>query len=378
MVWNTPGSGGPDRDQHGVGQGGSQRKGNRGWRLILQPKSSGEGVIWRWIIIVAALILCASSIHVVPEQQQGVVLRFGRFNALLPPGVALTWPWPIESVTKINTAAFKTYRAELPLLTSDENIVYVTVNAQYQINDPRQYLFACRDPERIFEQTVHSVVREQVGHSSWSRIFKERSLLAATAKEQLQNALQSYQTGLVVSDLTLINPRPPDVLKSAFEGVDLANQARDRSISEAQAYAANVVPQARGRAESIRVCALTEKSTAIARAQGEAERFSLLAASVADAPALARQRLWFETMEQVLKENHTIINSDGHANVSIAVQANSPRVSLSPQPSPQPDPARTPSSDRLVESAPPPRSSPEPVRNPERQPRTRGRQENPL
>lgn len=370
MVWNTPGSG-PDRNRQGARQAESQRQGSGGWRSIIGPNFSGEGMIRRWIIIVAVLIVAASSIHVIQEQQQGVVLRFGRFSALLPPGIAVTWPWPIDSVTKINANALRTYRAELSLLTADESSLFLTVNVQYQIGDPRQYLFASRNADQILEQIVHSVVREQVGHSPWSRLFKERSMLAATIKENLQAALKSYQTGLVVSDVTFADLRPPDALKAAVDAVDDATGARERAMSEANAYAADVLPRARGRAESIRVRAQADKLATISQAQGEAERFSLVAQAYKDDPALTRQRLWYETMEQVLKQNHKIITSDGRNPVSITYQVNPTQSSAATPPlSQQPLVQALPhSSDVLVEPSAPIKSSPEPLRNPERQPR---------
>ena len=374
MVWNTPGSG-PDRNRQGARQAGSQRQSNGGWRSMIQPHFSGEGLIRRWIIIVAVLIVAASSIHVIQEQQQGVVLRFGRLSALLPPGIAVTWPWPIESVTKINATALKTYRAELSLLTADESSVLLTVNVQYQIGDPRQYLFASRNADQILEQIVHSVVREQVGHSPWSRLFQQPSVLAASAKENLQAALKSYQTGLVVSDLTFANLRPPDALKAAFDAVDDASGARARAMSEANAYAADVIPQARGRAESIRVRAQADKLATISQAQGQAERFSLVAKTDKDDPVLTRQRLWYETMEQVLKQNHKIINSDGRNSVSITYQINPIQLSAATPPVSQPAlvQALPRSSEALAEPSVPIKASPEPLRNPERQPRASGR-----
>jgi membrane protease subunit HflK len=156
-----------------------------------------------------------------------------------------------------------------------------------------------------------SVVREQVGRSTLDTVLGARGALAALARTQLQQSLDAYRTGLVVTELNLPNARPPEEVKPAFDDVNSAQQDKDRLTSEAQAYAAKIVPEARGEAARTRTVADGYKTAAIARATGDAQRFSLLVEQARNAPDVTRKRLWLETIEEVLARNRKIIGGDG-------------------------------------------------------------------
>ncbi len=136
------------------------------------------------------------------------------------------------------------------MLTRDENIVNVGLNVQYRVDDPRAQKFGTVDADQVLQQAAQSAVREQVGRSDLNSVLNNRGPLATASRERLQAALTAYNTGLVVTGLTLPNARPPDEVKPAFDEVNGAQQVRERLINEAQAYAAKVVPEARGRAAS--------------------------------------------------------------------------------------------------------------------------------
>lgn len=323
MAWNKPGDGGPDnppripRKPSGGGGGG---------RNPLDGLLSKMGGIFdggsplRWVAILVALWLLFSSFVLVAEQQRGVVLRFGQFSRIMQPGPSFKLPWPIEQVTKVNATEINTFDTTVPVLTSDENLVDVQINVQYRIGDPKRYLFGTRDADKVLEQAALSTVREQVGRATLDTVLGARNALAVSAKDQLQKSLEAYRTGLVVTELNLQNARPPDEVKPAFDDVNSASQDRDRVISESRAYAARVVPEARGQAAGIRTAAEGYKTAKVARATGDSQRFSLLVDEYKSAPDVTRKRLWLETVQEVLTENRKIIGGDSRQLIYVPMQ----------------------------------------------------------
>ncbi len=310
MAWNIPG-GGSGKD----GRNPRQRKPEGFLDRLLQPLrglSGGDGAgLGRWIAIAAVLWLAFNCFVLIAEQQRGVVLRFGQLSRVMQPGPHFKWPWPVERVLKVNATQIKTFSVTVPVLTSDENIVSVEVNVQYRVADPELYLFGTRDADKVLEQATLSAVREQVGRSDLDTVLSARAALSVSAKQRLESALKAYDTGLAVTELNLPNARPPEEVKPAFDDVNSAQQDKDRLTSEAQAYAAKIVPEARGQAARVRTVAEGYRSASIARATGDAERFSLLLDQYKLAPEVTRKRLWLETVQQVLSENRKVIGGDG-------------------------------------------------------------------
>ena len=320
MVWNTPGKGGDSPDNRpnpwpprrpNRGGGGLDGLMERLRGLFGGNGNGSAGGIGRWVLLAVALLVLLSSFQLIGEQQRGVVLRFGQFSRVMQPGPNLKWPWPVERVVKVNATQIKTFSNTVPVLTRDENIVNVAMNVQYRVGDPRMYLFGSRDPDRMLEQVAQSVVREQVGRSDLDTVLGARGPLSVSASQQLQASLDAYRTGLVVTELNLPDARPPQQVKPAFDDVNSAQQDKERLISESRAYAAKVVPEARGQAARVRTVAEGYKTAEIARATGDAERFSLLVAQYKDAPEVTRKRLWLETVQDVLARNRKIVGGDG-------------------------------------------------------------------
>jgi membrane protease subunit HflK len=315
MAWNTPGS-----DTPGSGPGGRppRRRGTDGnpldavidqLRGLFGGGNGGSG-IGRWVLLAIGLWLAFNCFVLVTEQQRGVVLRFGEVSRVLQPGPHFKLPWPVETVAKVNATAIKTFSTNVPVLTADENIVQVDINVQYRVSDPQQYLFGTRDADAMLQQAALSTVREQVGRSTLDTVLGARGALAVSAREQLQASLEAYRTGLVVTEMNLPNARPPEEVKPAFDDVNSAQQDQDRLISEAQAYAAQVVPEARGQAARVRTTAEGYQAAVVAQAQGNADRFSMLVDEYQDAPQVTRKRLWLETVEEVLAGNRKIVGGD--------------------------------------------------------------------
>lgn len=327
MAWNTPGKGNSNDSSSGDGSGGNRnswkpRRGGRGGggggfddildrlRGAFGGMGGGSGSPLRWVAVVFGLWLIFSSFILVTEQERGVVLRFGKFDRILDPGPGFKLPWPIETVQKVNATEIKTYGTRVPVLTSDENIVEVEINVQYRIGNPRQFLFGTFDSIKVLEEATLSSVREQVGRSQLDTVLGARDALAVAARTRLQRSLEAYRTGLVVTELNLQNARPPEEVKPAFDDVNSAQQDKDRLISEARAYAAKIVPEARGEAARTRTVAEGYKTASIARATGDATRFSLLLQQYRGAPEVTRKRLWLETVQEVLAQNRKLVGGD--------------------------------------------------------------------
>ncbi len=342
MAWNTPGGkggDGPDDNRRGSwkprgGNGGGGWGGFPGG-LPGPLRDLIDGGVWRWVLGAVVLLLLFSSFQLIGEQQRGVVLRFGQFSRILQPGPNFKLPWPIESVAKVNATQIKTFSSNVPVLTRDENIVNVSLNVQYRVDEAYLYLFGAVDADQVLEQSAQSAVREQVGRADLNAVLNNRGPLAIAAEERLQAALKAYNTGLSVTGLTLPDARPPEEVKPAFDEVNGAQQVKERLINEAQAYAAKVVPEARGQASRARTTAEGYKQAMVARADGDARRFSLLQAEYKNAPEVTRKRLWLETVQQVLSENRKVIGGDGRQLIYVPMPADVGKTSANPQLTPE-------------------------------------------
>ncbi len=335
MAWNTPGSDNPG----GSAGGRPPRRGTDGnpldaiidqLRGLFGGGDGGGANIGRWVLLAVGLWLAFNCFVLVTEQQRGVVLRFGEVSRVLQPGPHFKLPWPIETVTKVNATAIKTFSTSVPVLTADENIVQVDINVQYRVSDPVKYLFGTRDADAVLQQAALSTVREQVGRSTLDVVLGARGALATSARQQLQASLEAYRTGLVVTEMNLPNARPPEEVKPAFDDVNSAQQDQDRLISEAQAYAAQVVPEARGQAARIRTTAEGYQAAVVAQAQGNADRFSMLVEEYRDAPQVTRKRLWLETVEEVLAGNRKVVGGDSRQLIYVPMESQGNASSAQP------------------------------------------------
>ena len=331
MAWNIPGKNKDNEtpDQRGSGDDGSRNpwppkrrgsggggRGNGGGfdRVLDQLRGifgGGGGSPLRWIIIGLVVILLLNCFVLVGEQQRGVVLRFGQAARVMQPGPNLKLPWPIETVTKVDATTVQSFSSTVPVLTSDENIVTVSYNVQYRVGDPVQYLYGTRNAREVLEQTAVSAVREQIGRANLDAALNARGPLSSAAQTALQASLDAYRTGLSVTELNLQDARPPEEVKPAFDEVNSAQQMNERLINEARAHAAKIVPEARGEAARMRAVAEGYKTAAVARATGDATRFSLLVDAYRGAPEVTRKRLWLDAVQDVLAANRTVVGGDG-------------------------------------------------------------------
>lgn len=369
MAWNIPGKNNSGGTGGGNGRGPWKPRGGGGGafdglleqlRNLFGGGRGGGGNPLRWAAVAVGAFLLFSSFVLVGEQQLGVVLRFGQAVRVMSPGPNLKLPWPLERVNKVNATEIKTFTNTVPVLTRDENIVIVSLNVQYRVGDAQLYLFGTRDAERVLEQVAQGVVREQVGRSDLDTVLGARGPLSALASKQLQDSLDIYRTGLVVTELNLQDARPPEEVKPAFDEVNSAQQVQESLVNEARAYAARIVPEARGEASRTRTVAEGYKTATIARATGDAVRFSLLLDQYRNAPEVTRKRLWLETVSDVLADNRTIVGGDGRQLIYVPMaQEGSGGSSSSSSPQVVPADVLAPT----VTSEPPrPRNPPRPVR----------------
>ncbi len=324
MAWNIPGknnSGGPDKRDRKPWKPGAGNGGFDGLMARVTGLFDGGGGASRWILIAAVLWLAFNCFVLITEQQRGVVLRFGQVSRVLQPGPHLKLPWPIERVTKVNATQSQAFGDSVPVLTRDGNMVTVELNVQYRVADPKLFLFGTRDARQVLEQAALSAVREQVGRSDLDTVLGARGALTDAVRKRLQSSLDAYRTGLIVSELNLQNARPPEEVKDAFDEAQRASADKQTAINQAQAYAARVVPEARGEAARLRTSAEGYKTASIARATGDARRFSLLLEQYQAAPEVTRKRLWLETVQQVLADNRKVIGGDGRQLIYVPMPA---------------------------------------------------------
>ncbi|NOT17608.1 MAG: FtsH protease activity modulator HflK [Sulfuriferula sp.] len=272
------------------------------------------------IVAVIIAIWLASGFYIVDTGERGVVLRFGKFIETTQPGPNWHLPTPIETVQVVNIEQVRTvevgYRnnvkskmlKESLMLTDDENIVDIQFAVQYTLKDPEDYLFSNRSPDDAVRQAAESVMSEIVGKSKMDYVLYEgRADVAARATKNIQDALDRYKTGISVSKVTLQNAQPPQEVQAAFDDAVKAGQDRERLKSEGQAYANDVVPKARGMAARLNEEANGYKQSIIANAEGEASRFKQVLVEYNKAPAVTRDRMYIDMMQQVLTSTSKVL-----------------------------------------------------------------------
>ncbi|WP_324780448.1 FtsH protease activity modulator HflK [Thiobacillus sedimenti] len=281
---------------------------------------AGGGSLLGMVIGALVLIWIASGFYIVDTGQRGVVLRFGKYVETTEPGPRWHLPWPIESREVVNIDQVRTveigYRnnvrskvlKESLMLTDDENIIDLQFAVQYIIKDPEEFLFVNRAPEDTVLQVAETAMREIVGKNKMDFVLYEgRADIAAQAKALMQQILDRYKTGISISQVTLQNIQPPEQVQAAFDDAVKAGQDRERLKNEAEAYANDVVPRARGLASRLKEEAEGYKMAVIANAEGEASRFAQISAEYKKAPQVTRERMYLDTMQTVMNNTSKVV-----------------------------------------------------------------------
>ena len=338
MAWNEPGKNGNDPDPWGSG-GGRRGGGNQGppdidevIRNLLgrfgvlgggsrgsSGRSSGggksapgkgmSGGLLAGLLVVALVVWGFLGFYIVDEAERAVVLRFGRvLDNTVTPG--LHWNPPlIDEVNKVNVSELnsKEYQNRA-MLTTDENIIDIVVTVQYRIDDPVKYVIAVQDPERSLDNAAESAIRHVVGGNFMDQILTEgRPIVAADVHERLQNYMDLYNTGIFVNQVNVAEVIPPEAVRPAFEDVIEAREDEQRAQNQAQQYANRVIPEARGEAQRQIEQANAYKEEVIARAEGDASRFDQLLLEYQKAPAVTRQRMYIDSIQDVMTASSKIM-----------------------------------------------------------------------
>ncbi|UCH53056.1 MAG: FtsH protease activity modulator HflK [Pseudomonadota bacterium] len=340
MAWNEPGSPG-GKDPWGQRRRGAntdldqvvrniQRKlagifGGRG-----RGGDGGEGggaaagYGFGLIVLVILGVWLATGTYIVQQGERGVVLRFGKKADITEAGLHWRFPYPIERVERVNVEKVSTieigYRSdprsgtkrkvpkEALMLTEDENIIDLEFAVQYKVKDAADYIFNVRDPEGTIAQATESAVRETIGRSTMDFALTEgRDQVNQSTRGLLQEILDRYKAGIHIVTIEMQKAQPPEEVKAAFDDAVKAREDEQRAKNEAEAYANDILPRARGASARMVQEAEGYKVSTISRAEGDARRFTLIASEFAKAPAVTRERMYIETMEQVMSNTSKVL-----------------------------------------------------------------------
>lgn len=316
MPWNEPGKdkdpwgqrnndGPPDldelfknlRDKFGGLLGG----GGKG-RIPKVPRGTGNlpGIIG-FFAVALLLVWALTGIYIVDEGWRGVETIFGERTEVTQAGPHWHIPYPIEDVEQINVADIRTARNKSKMLTSDENIVVMSIEIQYNVKNAQDFAFEVRDPDLTLQQTAETAIREVVGNNDMDLIITEgRAVVGSATKEIMQQILDNYRTGINVVTVNMDEAQPPEEVQDAFEDAIKAREDEQRIINEANAYRNDVVPKARGEGQGLLEQAEAYKTRVVKSAQGETSRFDQLLAEYQRAPEVTRERIYLDTIESVM------------------------------------------------------------------------------
>lgn len=343
-------------------RGGGGSGGGDGFRPDMRGAGIGAG-------IVAAIILflwLISGFFIVQEGQTGVVMTFGRYSHMTPAGFNWRWPSPIQSHEIVNVSTVRTvevgYRSsvrnkvarESLMLTDDENIIDIQFAVQYKLKNASEWVFNLRDQEETVKQVAETAIREIVGKSKMDFVLYEgREKVAFEVSQLMQQILDRYKAGVQITNVTMQGVQPPEQVQAAFDDAVKAGQDRERLKNEGQAYANDVVPKARGAASRLAQESEGYRARIIANAEGEAARFKQVLVEYQKAPAVTRDRMYLDVMQQIFSNTTKLMVDSRSSNnlmylpldkllsQSAADAARSPAPAPSTAPVPTVEPAPT-------------------------------------
>ena len=314
------GKGGPRRNGSGDPGGGGPN---------FQPDMRSAGIGAGLIAGVVALIWLGSGFFIVQEGQQAVVTSFGRYSHTVDAGFQWRLPYPFQAHETVNVTQLRSKEVgrnaiiqatglrDSSMLTQDENIVDIRFTVQYRLKDARNFLFENRDPEEAVTIAAESAVREIVGKSRIdSVLYEQRDAIAAELVKSIQTQLDRLKAGILVVNVNLQSVQPPEQVQAAFEDTLKAGQDGDRAKKEGLAYASDVIPKAQGSAARLHEESEGYKARVIAQAEGDAKRFSQVLAEYEKAPAVTRDRLYIDAMQQIYSNvSKVMVDSRNNSNL---------------------------------------------------------------
>ncbi|MEO8279994.1 MAG: FtsH protease activity modulator HflK, partial [Ideonella sp.] len=320
------GNKGPGRGPSAPRGGGD---GGGGGGPNFQPDMRSAGIGIGLVGAVVLLIWLGSGIFIVQEGQQAVVTSFGKYSHTSDAGIQWRLPYPFQahetvSVTQLRSVEVgraavvqSTGIRDSSMLTQDENIVDIRFTVQYRLKDARDYLFENRNPDDAVVQAAESAVREIVGKSVMdSVLYERRDAIAADLVKSIQEQLDRLKAGIVVANVNMQSVQAPEQVQAAFDDAFKAGADRERLKNEGQAYANDVIPKAQGTAARLREEAEGYKARVVAQADGDAKRFASVLAEYQKAPAVTRDRMYIDTMQQVYSNvSKVMIDSRNNSNL---------------------------------------------------------------
>lgn len=309
---NNNGDGPPDFDEiirnlfgSFMGKKGNRGSGNNG----SSGGNAGMSIIPILIIVLVIMVVfyVGKGFGVVNEQERAVVLRFGSYHETKGPGLRWNPPF-IDTVFTENVTQVRQWSTQEEMLTQDLNIVDIKLSVQYSIDSARDFVLMVRNPEESLRQAANSALRHVAGSKLMHSVLTEgRAEMAIEVRARLQEYLNSYTTGILVDKVNIEDSNPPKDVQDAFDDVIKAREDEERFQNEAQAYANKVKPEARGEAQRMIEEASAYREEVTARAEGEAKRFELLLSEYKKAPEVTRQRLYIDTVQEVMAASSKIL-----------------------------------------------------------------------
>lgn len=326
MAWNEPGGNSNNQDPWGDrNKRGGQKQGPPDLDEALRklqdnlkslfggkkkPGSSGSGggfAAIAIILIALAGMWLYTAVYSLDEQEQAVILRLGKYHETVGPGLNIYFP-PFDRKYEQNVTRERAYTRQGPMLTEDENIIEVPLTVQYKINNLQDFVLNVDNPEISLQQSTESALRHVVGSTAMDQVLTEgREVLAVEVQERLQRFLDMYRTGITVTQVNVQNAQAPREVQESFDDVIRAREDEQREKNQAETYANGVIPEARGQAQRLREEANGYRDEVISRAEGEADRFTKLVAEYRKAPEVTRQRLYLDTMQEVLSNSSKVL-----------------------------------------------------------------------
>jgi len=325
MAWNQPGSGNNNPwGKKPAGGGGDLDQAFKDWQKRIEGLFGGGGdgggrssTPLLIFIIIALAAWAATGFYTIPPGSKGVVQRFGAYHQTVPNGWGWRFPWPIESVTKVDTQGVKSTSYKSRVLTAEPNMVEIDVAVQYRVIRAEDYLFRVRAPEQTLAEVSESAIREVVGRNDQQAILESgRQKIAVDTQDIMQRTLDQYGAGIEVVKVNITDVQVPEAVQQAQRDSVKAKADKERVIKEAQAYANGILPQAEGQAARQVQDAEAYKSQIVQLATGDASRFGQLLTAYEKAPNVTRERLYIESVESVLRGSRKVlIDAKGNGNL---------------------------------------------------------------
>lgn len=249
----------------------------------------------------------SKAVYTVDQQEQAIILRFGKYYETVNPGLHIYFP-PIEQKFQENVTAERSYNKHGQMLTSDENIVEIPITVQYRITNLKDFILENNNPIESLENATDSALRQVAGSTTMDDILTSgREKMAVEIQEELSDMLYKYKTGIQVTQVNIQSATAPEAVQSAFDDVIRAREEQQKLKNEAETYQNGIVPDARGEAARISANAIGYREAIVDEASGNAIRFEKLLSAYQQAPQITRDRMYLDTIQEILSKTSKVL-----------------------------------------------------------------------